>query len=58
MIRFCWGEDFKCCADCRWNIDNIDPERILPDGKPFKPAANPPKCHDWAAVPHKAGREL
>lgn len=55
MSRFCWGLDLRCCESCKWYVDNRD---IDERDKPFRPAADPPKCADWQAATSKAGREL
>lgn len=50
-IELCDGLDLRCCITCARNVDNNPgeyPERTI------KPAADPPRCADWKAIPMRA----
>lgn len=50
-IELCDGLDLRCCVTCARNVDNNPgecPERTI------KPAADPPRCADWKAIPMRA----
>lgn len=50
-IGLCDGLDLRCCVTCARNVDNNPgeyPERTI------KPAADPPRCADWKAIPMRA----
>ena len=47
----CFNAGLRICRDCRRNVDNNPveyPERTI------KPAADPPRCADWKAIPMRA----
>lgn len=51
LIELCDGLDLRCCVTCARNVDNNPgeyPERTI------KPAADPPRCADWKAIPMRA----
>lgn len=55
----CVNEGLRICETCKRNIDHYpELERIVPRINFLKPAADPPRCADWAAMPSKAGRDV
>ena len=50
-IELCDGLDLRCCVPCARTGHNSPgeyPERTI------KPAADPPRCADWKAIPMRA----
>lgn len=47
-LQLCDGLGMRACATCARNVDNN--EGIVPD-RTIRPAANPPRCMDWCAMP-------
>lgn len=50
-FALCQGLDLRCCASCARNVDN-NPGVVVEHT--LKPAADPPRCADWKAIPARA----
>lgn len=51
-LLLCSGLGMRICESCARNVD-LQPEGTI-YSQTIRPAADPPKCMDWRAVPARA----